>query len=202
MGRHLNIYGKILLITTKSGTTKRCEINMGFGKSFGLGLLVYLLLNFGLSIVVAAISAPSSIGAIFGGIEPILAAIFAPILSGAAAFTSLGTTGITVNVLFAALLLILPGLLAALVAGKSSDSGGAAFGGWLVAMIVASVLLIVLVIALPNMALLTGTVAQATIGLSVLAIALTGGMWQLWVILCGVTVGFLWGGVAAASAGP
>ncbi len=154
---------------------------MGFGKSFGLGLLLYILLNLGMSLVLKAVTDPTLIGGMFT-LEGILSAMFVPILTGYTAFLSLlGAT--TLIGIFAALLLILPGLLGALVAGKSSDSGGAAFGGWLVAMIVVSVILVVLSLFLEPFKTLYGPIF-------------------IQVILCGVTEGFLWGGVAAASAGP
>ncbi len=165
---------------------------MGFGKSFGLGLLLYILLNFGMTLVLTAVTTPSAIGAIFT-LEGILAAMFAPVLMGFMAFTSLGSpAALSLTGIFGVLLLILPGLLGALVAGKSSDSAGAAFGGWLLAAIVVAVIFIVLLIAFP----LTLGVIYAPI------ILLYLGGTQLGVILAGVSVGFLWGGVAAASAGP
>jgi len=153
---------------------------MGVGKSFGLGLIVYLLLNLGMSVVTLAVTAPETIGAIFSSIDAILLNMLSPILAWFGAFTSFATTPFSLAVLFEALGLILPGLIGALVAGKSSDSAGAAFGGWVLAGIIASVLWIVLGFVLP--------------GLAVSDILL--------VILSGLSVGFFWGGIAAVSAGP
>ncbi len=150
---------------------------MGFGKSFGLGLLLYILLNFAMSLVVLAINAPSLIGAMFT-LEGILGAMIMPVADGLNAWVSLAPLNLTA--IFAALLLILPGLIAALVAGKSSDSAGAAFGGWFLVPIIVAVIWIVLGLFMPVFA--------------VVNIVL--------LILEAVTVSFLWGGIAAVTAGP
>jgi hypothetical protein len=200
-GNLLNTNNGINKVTTDSGINKkfdkRSEINMGFGKSFGLGLLVYILLNLGMSVVVAAINNPASIGTMFTSIDLILLAMLAPVLSGATAFVAFGSSAFDLAMIFEALLLILPGLIGALVAGKSSDSAKAAFGGWLLAPIITAVILVVLVFAMPT---IVGA-SSALTGLQYM-LGLTGGMLELYIILSGVTVGFLWGGIAAIMAGP
>lgn len=162
---------------------------MGFGKSFGLGLLMYILLNFAMTIVAVAITNATAIGAIFT-LDGILAALFSPVLLGYKAFVNISAPGaLTLTGIFTILKFILPGLLGSLVAGKSSDSSGAAFGGWLLAPIIVAVILVVVIMFVP-----------ITLGLEEALFVATNG--QLGIILAGVSVGFLWGGVAAASAGP
>ncbi len=150
---------------------------MGFGKSFGLGLLLYLLLNFAMTLVVTAITTPTLIGLIFT-LDGILGAMIMPVAQGLNAWVSLAP--LTLPAIFTAIALILPGLLAALVAGKSSDSAGAAFGGWFLAPIVVAVIWIVL-----GFFLLPFVVFDYVL-----------------LLLQAVTVSFLWGGIAAVTAGP
>ncbi len=185
-GNILNTNNGINKVTTKCGKNKflkRSEMNMGFGKSFGLGLVVYLLLNLGMSVVVQAITAPDLIGAMFTSVAGIFGALLGPVLLGYMAFMTLATSTFTLTVVFTAILLIVPGLIGAIVAGKSSDSAGAAFGGWLLAPIVTGVILAVLALVIPEM-------------------AFYGLFGILYPILAGVSVGFLWGGIAAVMAGP
>ncbi len=158
---------------------------MGFGKSFGLGLLLYLLLNFAMTLVSIAIATPALVGSIFT-LEGILGAMLSPVAIGYTAWTSIAgviSSPVPLVAIFGALVLILPGLLGSLVAGKSSDSAGAAFGGWFLAPIIVAVIWIVL-------------------GFFLLPFAVVGIYAILLLILQAVTVSFLWGGIAAVSAGP
>ncbi len=157
---------------------------MGFGKSFGLGLLLYLLLNLAMNLVAVAVATPALIGAMFT-LEGILGAMISPVAVGYTAWVSIANILILdpIITLFAILVLILPGLIASLVAGKSSDSAGAAFGGWFLAPIIVAVLWIVL-------------------GLFIPAFAIVGISGYVLLLLQAVSVSFLWGGIAAVSAGP
>jgi len=176
---------------------------MGFGKAFVYALILYIALNFGLSLVVAAVN-NVDLAIAFSSAENILLMLFAPAAAGPAApFVWVGNVivSFTVGILFTILLLVVPSLLAALVAGKTGEEPKAAFGAWLLVPIICNVISIVLALLMP--------VYETSFVLSVISwsgvtgiLAMTDTAFVVLLVLFGVGTGLMWSGVAALTAGP
>ncbi|HMF30569.1 MAG TPA: hypothetical protein VKK79_04105 [Candidatus Lokiarchaeia archaeon] len=177
---------------------------MAFGKAFGAALGLYAALNFGLSLVVVAVGNPNGLVASLT-LNNILLSIFEPaIYSPAAGFINIaGITSSSSNwmgPLFNALYLILPPILAGLIAGKLAEEPKSAFGAWfLVPILFAVVTLIVF-------DLVQGV--QSQFNLNLLNFALTTLASQqltyvaIYCILVGLVNGLMWSGLACAVTGP
>ena len=151
---------------------------MAFGKTFALSLLAFLGLNFGFALIVAALG--GGIGTFFTDLADM--AVLADVLGGPISIfpgTVIGNYDITTsligsffespmviaNVLTYIFYIVAP-LLAAIIAGRLSESRGECFGAWfLTAMIVMAVVLILELIAV-----------SFSIALSVLLYIILGGV--------------------------
>jgi len=163
---------------------------MGFGKAFGLGLLIYVALNFVFALIGALLA--NQIDVYFGLIttDPMtfISSLFAPILilPGIAWLTTgiLAILAATPDAMLLALMvmigLIVPPILAAIIAGRTGESKGAAFGAWFLIAIICAVVPLVL-----------GIIAGS---LSVDVIII------ITFILSGVINGIFYGAIAALSA--
>jgi hypothetical protein len=188
---------------------------MAFGKAFGSALVLYALLNFGLSIVTLAVAAPNSLAAYFtlSNIYIIIASLFIPaVVSPAFGFQLIA--GITVGgaswmlPLFTAIQFILPPLLSALVAGKLAEEPKSAFGAWFLIPVIFAV--IVLVLAQFITAFQTELMGTLVIQFTGEIIALITGITSatgvtflaLDCILMGVVNGIMWSGLACVVTGP
>jgi len=132
---------------------------MGFGKAFGVGLAVFVGLNFAFSIIVSALS--NQINTFFNGLGNM--SNLAGILFGSISFPPYYTWGgifeLIVNPqiismmgnLFLPVLILLVGyiitpILAAVLAGKMAGGKGAAFGSWFLVAIISAVMILVLLV--------------------------------------------------------
>lgn len=126
---------------------------MGFGKAFGLSLIIYIALNFVFGMLIALLGTGIDLyfAALASAPMTFVASLFNPILylPGEAWITNgimplvLGTSDLitTLMVLLAA---IIPPLLAAIIAGRTGEGKGSAFGAWFLTAIICSVILLVL----------------------------------------------------------
>lgn len=136
---------------------------MGFGKAFGLGLIIYIILNFVLNLVLYIV-AGGDIGTYFNSISSapltFIASLFAingigflagseSIVTGLLAGISLiGINEVLTGIMYI-LAAILPGLITAIIVGKLSESAGKGFGALLLVYLITAVLFIVFTIIDP-----------------------------------------------------
>ncbi len=163
---------------------------MGFGKAFGLGLLIYVALNFVFALIVALLL--NQIDTYFGLIttDPMafISGLFAPILIlPGTAWLTLGILAIlaaTPDAMIVALIvmigLIVPPILAAIIAGRTGEGKGAAFGAWFLIAIICAVVPLIL-------GIIGGSLSVEVVTILVY-------------ILSGVINGLFYGAIAALSA--
>jgi len=181
---------------------------MGFGKSFGISFLIYIVLNFlmNMLLVVAADVVPLMdwFGSITTDTYGFLSNLFVT--------QYLGPSGLTISVglgggiaefapggnIFLGIMLIgapiLPGLIGAIVAGKMAESSKQAFGGWMLTPLISAAVLVVFAFQDPS---LNTTVLSFNM-------LLAGGFPEPWEVLVytmliGVFSGLFWSGLAAIS---
>ncbi|MCP4761531.1 MAG: hypothetical protein GY870_07100 [archaeon] len=156
---------------------------MGLGKSFGISLLVYLVLNFAIAIL-AAVLGGGDISLIFAGFSTDLIGSLnnllfsnSVVLSQGAVYDSilLFFTGNMMDAVAALLLALVPSLVAAMIAGKMAEGAGQAFGGWMLTAVLCSILYAVL-----------GIVGGVPFNLMIL----------LAFLLIGALNGLMWSGIA------
>jgi len=162
---------------------------MGFGKAFGLGLIIYVALNFVFALIVALVA--GTIDIYFGSIsaDPLafISSLFAPILIlpgvawlGGILGVLAAPAAIMLVVLLAMIGAIVPPLLAAVIAGRTGEGKINAFAAWFLIAIVCVVIVLVL-----------GLIAT-TLTADVTTI--------LTLVLSGVINGFFYGAFAALTA--
>ncbi len=163
---------------------------MGFGKAFGLGLIIYVALNFVFALITALVG--GTIDAYFATIttNPLtfIGSLFSPILilPGEAWLTSgilavLAAPPATMLVVLLTMIgYIVPPLLAAVIAGRTGEGKTNAFVAWFLIAIICAVIVLVL---------------------GIVAATLTADMTTiLTLVLSGVINGFFYGAFAALSA--
>lgn len=163
---------------------------MGFGKAFGLGLVIYVALNFVFALIIALVAGliDAYFTAIAADILAFIGSLFSPILilpgqawltSGILAVLAAPATTMLV-VLLTMIGFIVPPLLAAIIAGRTGEGKTNAFGAWFLVAIISAVVPMVL-----------GIIAAAiTVDLPTI----------LTFILSGVINGFFYGAFAALTA--
>lgn len=179
---------------------------MGVGKSFGISFIVFIVLNFIMNLLIA-IANHANIGAFFTGIgsQPwlFIASLFVVNLSSiniGLMPTGLAiTNGVNIgygyfssNVFYGIMIIaavILPGLIASIVAGASAESSGPAFGGWMLTMILSGIIVLVLGFVSPTqIAPLIGFILNGTSNTIYIAI---------WIFVLFIFNGLFWSGIAA-----
>ncbi|QEE15728.1 hypothetical protein DSAG12_01555 [Promethearchaeum syntrophicum] len=177
---------------------------MGFGKTFGISIGIYFLLNAIFLFVYAAVGGVggATIGAFFGLIGDDLWGFFTALLSPggvqADVFTSLmyhvnmgaNPYPVLTNI-FGMVWVLVPGLVAAIFAGKSSnESSKSAFFGLMLAIFILSVLPIIFIL-IPALGISSVTAIGATIVPSMYHTP------YLIIILAAIFNGAFFGGLAA-----
>ena len=182
---------------------------MGFGKSFGISFLIYIVLNFlmNMLLVVAAnvvplmdwfssIASPDTyrfLSSLFAvqSLEPSGTSILGGLGGGISEFTTGGNIFLGIMMIGAP---ILPGLIGAIVAGKMAESSKQAFGGWMLTPLISAVVLVVFAFLDPSL----------NTNVLIINMVLAGGFpgpWEVivYTLLIGVILGLFWSGLAAIS---
>lgn len=189
---------------------------MGFGKAFGIGLVVFIVLNLvwiiimqllaGAITIVDNLTNPGElIKTLFGAasLAPFLA--FMDMLFYIVLGSQLGAFGITpldmLPALIASLYYIVPAIITAIICGRMAKKGGA-FGAMLLIMILSGILLIVASL------MLGATVYTGIMGtIMIMMMSMGGGgaemipmIGMLFVMIGMIINGIFYGGIAAVSA--
>jgi len=167
---------------------------MGFGKAFGLGLVIFIALNLvwailiqllgpaGLDIMGLFSDAGSIIGTLFGSVaSPPTVGILGPVV----AVLSMGAN--LIGDLIGALYFLIPALLTAIIVGRMAGKGGA-FGATFLIMAIGGILMLVANMILgasltSNVSLLYGTMN-----------------YDLMIVMVAIVNGLFYGGLAAVTA--
>ena len=175
---------------------------MGFGKTFGISIGIYFLLKAIFLIVYTAVGGVggATIGEFFGSIGPNLWEFFTALLSPggtqADVFNSMmyhiSPNGYPlITNIFGIVWVLVPGLVAAIIAGKvSNESSKTAFFGMMVSIFILTVLPIIFIL-IPTL----GISSTSAIGLTIVP-----SMYHtpyLLIILAGIFNGAFFGGLAA-----
>jgi hypothetical protein len=174
---------------------------MGLGKSLGIGLIIYIVLNFLMNmLLVIAATVPdlttwfSSITSAPFGFLSNLFVISSYIPMGTAILTgiSLGITTLGSNVFLGIMLLvgyIIPPLITAVIAGKMADNSKQGFLSWLLISLLCAIVVMVFHIVAP----------LEMVGIVIFGV---GELWSeiVFTLLIGLFNGLLWGGIAAITA--
>ncbi|MHA1729645.1 MAG: hypothetical protein ACTSWY_13090, partial [Promethearchaeota archaeon] len=171
------------------------------GKSFGISLIIYIALNFVMNMLLV-LAAGSDLGAWFGTIttEPytFISSLFVvnylmPPGTGIMLGLSGGITQLMssdpFNGIMSILIPIVPGLIAAIVAGTMADGAKQAFFGWFLTAIIS--------VAVP---LIFHFIEPSSVAMVLfLILSMVSEMWEIIVftLLIGIFNGMLWGSVAA-----
>ena len=175
---------------------------MGFGKTFGISIGIYFLLNAIFLIVYAAVGGVggATIGEFFGLIGTNLWDFFTALLSPggtqAGVFTSMmyhinpNAYPLLTNI-FGILWVLVPGLVAAIISGKvSNESSKSAFFGMMLAIFILTVLPIIFIL-IPTLGISSTSAIGQTIVPSMYHTP------YLLIILAGIFNGAFFGGLAA-----
>lgn len=173
---------------------------MSFGKALGIGIGVYLGANFGLGLLYELVGLQTQIDVLFAGdaiLQTILGLLFMPAVTGPTGAIVGPTMGLIggadlLPTILHLVVLFVPGLLAAILAGKFAESVGASFGTMFIIFLISTVLVMILFnfIIEGGDLLLTGLAGSSEV------IAL-----YLFPLLMGVINGIFYGGIAAVIAG-
>lgn len=186
---------------------------MGFGKAFGLGLVIFIVLNFALNLLTTIVGG-TDIGTYFNMVSSaplqFVGTFFAPMafLMSAPESIFLGLmTGINsisggdaLMGIMMILLVILPGLITAIIVGKLSETPGKGFLACLLIYIIVGVVFVVFALIDPTqiMAFII-TYLMGTMWGSVIA-SETSLLIMFLILNCGVLSGMMWAGISAALA--
>lgn len=181
---------------------------MGFGKSFGISFLIYIVLNFLMNMLWVVAENVGPLMDWFGSITTDTYGF----LSSLFVIQDLGPSGMAIpeglnsglselmgggNIFLGIMMIgapILPGLISAIVAGKMAESSKQAIGGWMLTTLISAVALVVFAFIDPS--LISGPLIYIADIMVIIPEA-----WEviLYTILVGVFVGLVWSGLAAIS---
>ncbi|MHA1339620.1 MAG: hypothetical protein ACTSRZ_05800 [Promethearchaeota archaeon] len=186
---------------------------MGLGKGFGIGLVIYIILNFVMNLLLVW-AGGMDIGTWFGAISSdiylwLTNLFFVNLGAGLTDLAVQFSSGVLAGIngimtggasllpgIFTLLAAILPGLLTAIIAGKLAEGAGKGFAAWMLIVIID--LAIIAVLYILEIQIGNGAAAFVTVMAYIHSIS-AGNAWMTVVVfvLVGIISTFFWGGIGA-----